>query len=99
MRKVPKITALELTRFTYRVDNVEFEPKYHMPVYKAGARFNASAGVLQVHTDEGISGEYLGVSLTAAAQIQMVKSYLIGRSALEGDPSILTSSELYDIWI
>ena len=86
MRKVPKITSIELTRFKYQVENVEFEPKYHMPVYKAGARREASAAVLQVHTDEGISGEYLGVSPNAAVQIQMVRSYLIGRSALEREP-------------
>ena len=83
MTDAPTITGVEITRFSYPVENVALDEKYSMPVYTPGARSNPTATILQIHTDQGISGEYLGVTEPAATQVKMMASFLVGQSALE----------------
>ena len=82
MKDAPIITGIEITRFTYPVENVAVSEKYSMPVYTPGAKTNPTATVIQIHTDQGITGEYLGVVEPAATQVKMMASWLIGQNAL-----------------
>jgi L-alanine-DL-glutamate epimerase-like enolase superfamily enzyme len=83
MKDSPKITGIEITRFKYPVENVAVDETYSMPVFTPGAKTNPTATVIQVHTDQGITGEYLGVTEPAAAQVKIMSSWLIGQDALE----------------
>ena len=83
MKSTPKITAIELTEFSYEQENVTVAPNYSMPVFTPGAKTNPTATVIQIHTDKGITGEYVGVTEPAATQVRMMSSWLIGQEALE----------------
>jgi hypothetical protein len=38
MRSTPKINAIELTKFSYPLENVAVDPNYSIPVYAPGAK-------------------------------------------------------------
>lgn len=78
----PIITGVELTEYTYTLQDFGKDYNGFNLVYQAGGSVTGKATVLQVHTDAGITGEYV----TGAAQIAtlpMFVDYLLGRSALE----------------
>jgi L-alanine-DL-glutamate epimerase-like enolase superfamily enzyme len=83
MKNSPIITGIEITKFDYAVENIAVSEQYSVPVFTPGANGDSSATVLQIHTDQGITGEYLGINEPAATQVKMMTSWLIGQPALE----------------
>lgn len=83
MKDSPIIKSIEITRFSYPVENVAVDPNYSMPVYTPGAKTTPTATVVQIHTDQGISGEFLDGTEPALTQLKMMSSWLIGQNALE----------------
>ena len=83
MKDSPKITKIEVTKFEFELENVGKDYNGFNMVYEAGSRVTQSGTVLQIHTDQGITGEFPGLRGPTVAQIEMVAGYLIGKDALE----------------
>lgn len=78
-----KITRIEVHQF--RWEAVDFGTDYNgfNLVYRPGGRVQRTGHVLQIHTDQGITGEFLGGGVTEYAQLEMYAGYLIGRNPLQ----------------
>lgn len=83
MKHSPKITGIEVTTYEHQLDNLGSDYNTFNTVYESGARRIQRGNVLQIHTDQGITGEYPGVSGPALAQVRICVDYLLGRDALE----------------
>ena len=79
----PKITRVESTEFSYPLENLGTDEYGFNLVYDSGEVTERKLFALQIHTDEGITGEYVGGNSPAAAQINMFADYLIGKNPLE----------------
>lgn len=77
-----EITKIESTEFGYPIEDVGTDGNGFNPVYDPGEVLNRKLFALQVHTDEGITGEYVGGNSPGAAQINMFADYLIGKNPL-----------------
>ncbi len=82
MAQIPRITGIELAEFEYTLHDFGVDYNGFNLIYEGGATLKRTSTVLQVHTDIGLTGEYVtgGVQL---ATLPMFASYLIGKSALE----------------
>ena len=83
MRADPKITQVELTTFEFTLENVGADYNNFNMVYVPGNRATRRSHVLQIHTDQGITGEYPGMGGPTAEQVKICAGYLLGKSALE----------------
>jgi len=83
MKAGPKITKIEVTGYSYTIENVGRDYNTFNMVYEKGGKRTATSGVLQIHTDQGITGEYMGLRGPTMAQVAIVAEYLIGKNALE----------------
>ncbi|MGQ3413807.1 enolase C-terminal domain-like protein [Natrinema sp. LN54] len=79
----PTITRIESIEFAYELTDVGYSPNGFSVVYEPGSSTERRLFALRIHTDEGITGEYVGGNSPAAAQINMVADYLIGENPLE----------------
>jgi len=81
----PAITKVEVHEFQWDVENLWTDDYYNgfNTVYKPGARMPATGRILQIHTSEGITGEFVGGAAVDYAQMEMFVHYLIGRNPLE----------------
>jgi L-alanine-DL-glutamate epimerase-like enolase superfamily enzyme len=79
----PKITQIELVSFTYPVEGARLDTTKQKLVYAPGERYDRSAYGIKIHTDTGITGEYVGGNKPAATQVELCAEYLIGRDPLE----------------
>ena len=52
-------------------------------VYQPGATLQRTGHLLQIHTNQGITGEFFGGSWSTYAQMEVFLRYLIGRSPLQ----------------
>ena len=79
------ITGIELHEFSWQTPDLAADDYYNgfNLVYKAGALLDRTGYILQIHTDQGISGEFVGGSHSDYAQLKMFASYLIGRNPLQ----------------
>ncbi|MFC4360350.1 mandelate racemase family protein [Halobium salinum] len=78
----PEITRIESTEFEYPLEDVGTDEHGFNLVYAPGETTTRKLFALQIHTDEGITGEYVGGNSPAAAQINTFADYLIGRNPL-----------------
>lgn len=79
-----KITGMELVVFEYSLENLGTDYNGFNIVYEGGSTMTTQSGVLCIHTDAGVSGEYpVGSPKRAAQQISTVSDYLIGKNPLE----------------
>jgi L-alanine-DL-glutamate epimerase-like enolase superfamily enzyme len=78
----PTITKIETTEFEYPLENVGLDEAGFNIVYDPGETFSRKLYALKIHTDVGITGEYVGGNSPAAAQINMFADYLIGKNPL-----------------
>ena len=83
MKDSPKITKITVTTFEHEVENVGKDYNTFNMVYEPNAKMTMRGNVIQMHTDQGIVGEYAGVGGPTLAQIRMAADYLIGRDALQ----------------
>jgi len=84
MSSSPKITKIEVATFEHELEKIGKDYNTFNMVYEPGNRLTQRGSVLQIHTDQGITGEYPGgVTGPALPQIRHVSEYLIGKDTLE----------------
>ncbi|MFC6907228.1 mandelate racemase family protein [Halalkalicoccus tibetensis] len=79
----PTITRIESVEFTYPLEDIGTDEAGFNLVYEPGATTERKLFGLKIHTDTGITGEYVGGNSPAAAQINMFSDYLVGKNPLE----------------
>jgi L-alanine-DL-glutamate epimerase-like enolase superfamily enzyme len=78
-----KITEVKVYQFKFESHNVGTDYNGFNLVYKPDSRVWRTGYVLQIHTDQGVVGEYHGGGATEYAQLEMYVHYLIGRNPLQ----------------
>lgn len=79
-----RITRIDVT--TYQFNTRDLAPDEHHgfnQVYQPGAVLTQTGHVLQIHTDQGITGEFVGGSSSDYAQMGIFLHYLIGKNPLQ----------------
>ena len=82
MKTKPTITAIEIVQWETEMRDVEPEPTIGIPTYKPGNVIKRSSHGIRIHTDIGITGEYMGGSAMDYTAIAGFARVLIGRNAL-----------------
>jgi L-alanine-DL-glutamate epimerase-like enolase superfamily enzyme len=85
MRNPLSITRIDVTEFQWETPNLSPDDYYNgfNTVYKEGAILKQTGRILQIHTDAGITGEFVGGTQSDYAQMAMFTHYLIGRNPLQ----------------
>ena len=78
----PRITDIESVEFAYPITDVGTDQHGFNLVYEPGSVTERKLFGLKIHTDEGITGEYVGGNSPAAAQINTFADYLVGKNPL-----------------
>lgn len=76
----PAITKIETTEFQYPLVDVGTDTNGFNPVYEPGSVMMRGMFGVEVHTDTGITGEYVGGSSPSFAQVNLFADYLIGKN-------------------
>jgi L-alanine-DL-glutamate epimerase-like enolase superfamily enzyme len=79
----PTITRIESTEFAYPLEDVGTSETGFNLVYEPGATTDRKLFALRIETDAGVTGEYVGGNSPAAAQLNLLGDYLVGRDALD----------------
>ncbi|RDI70127.1 enolase C-terminal domain-like protein [Halopelagius longus] len=79
----PTITRIESTEFRYPLEDVGTDGNGFNLSYEPGTTTERKLFAIRVHTDEGITGEYVGGNSPGAAQINTFADYLVGKNPLE----------------
>ena len=82
MRDRPRVTRIEVLQFEYMVPDIGREPTTGVPTYTPGSAHRMVANALRIHSDAGITGEYVGGNATEYAALPAFAPFLIGRNAL-----------------
>ena len=80
---VPEITSIESTEFAYPIEDVGTDQHGFNLVYEPGSVTERKLFGIKIHTDDGITGEYVGGNSPGAAQINTFADYLVGKNPLE----------------
>ena len=83
MSKGPIVTAIEVHEFTFEVRNMAPQGRGVLPQYVKGEKSQRTNIALRVHTDQGITGEYVNSRVIDAAAIRLIADLVIERDALE----------------
>jgi L-alanine-DL-glutamate epimerase-like enolase superfamily enzyme len=78
----PKITAIEVTEYDYTLYELGKDYNGFNLVYVPGSTVKGRSAVLQIHTDLGITGEYV-TAMTQLVTLPTLAPYLLGKNALE----------------
>ena len=80
-----KITKIEIHEFQSEARDLAPDDYYNgfNTVYKPGAVTTHTGHILCIHTDQGITGEFVGGSHADYAQMGMFMHYLIGKNPLQ----------------
>lgn len=78
-----RITGIEVHEFQYEVKDHGLDYNGLFPIYKKGSTLRRRSTALRVHTDAGVTGEYVGGAGVGVAQLQVIGNYLLGKDALE----------------
>lgn len=78
----PKITKIESREFLYELDDVATDPNGFNLVYEPGSSVERKLFGVRVHTNTGITGEYVGGNSPAAAQYNTFADFLLGKNPL-----------------
>jgi L-alanine-DL-glutamate epimerase-like enolase superfamily enzyme len=78
----PTITKVETVEFSFPVEDVGLPPEGFSLIYAPGETLHRKLFGVKIHTDGGITGEYVGGNSPAAAQINTFGDYLVGRNPL-----------------
>jgi L-alanine-DL-glutamate epimerase-like enolase superfamily enzyme len=77
------ITEIERIDFKYELPDTAVDEHGFNIVYEVGSTTERTATLFRVHTDGGVTGEYVGGSIPAHSQLQSVVNYLVGKDALK----------------
>ena len=58
MNQGPKITAVEITSFEFSLNQVGRDHNGFNLVFEPGGKLRQEGSILQIHTDQGVSGEF-----------------------------------------
>ncbi|MFB6297616.1 MAG: enolase C-terminal domain-like protein [Salinirussus sp.] len=78
----PTITRIESIEFSYPLEDVGTDGNGFNFVYEPGSTVDRKLFGLQIETDAGVRGEYVGGNSPAFAQINTFADYLVGRNPL-----------------
>ncbi|WP_254546899.1 mandelate racemase family protein [Halomarina pelagica] len=78
----PTITRIESTEFGFPLEDVGTDENGFNLVYRPGATTERKLFGLRVHTDAGVTGEYVGGNSPGMAELNMIADYLIGKNPL-----------------
>ncbi|MFB6185653.1 MAG: enolase C-terminal domain-like protein, partial [Halobacteriaceae archaeon] len=78
----PEITQIESVEFSYPLKDVGTDEAGFNLVYDPGTTTERKLFGLKIHTDTGITGEYVGGNSPGFAQVNMFADYLIGKNPL-----------------
>ena len=79
MKTGPFITSVEYTAYEFTAHNLGKDYNTFNMVYEPDGRLTQSGGIIQIHTDEGITGEYPIAGGPTREQVAMGAQYLIGK--------------------
>ena len=79
----PEITSIESVEFAYPIEDVGTDQHGFNLVYEPGSVTERKLFGITIHTDEGITGEYVGGNSPGAAQINTFADYLVGKNPLK----------------
>ena len=83
MNGKPHITRIDVHHFEYELKDIGREPTIAIPVYRPGNTLRVQGSAIQIHTDQGITGEYVGGNATEYSALPMFAPSLVGRNALD----------------
>ena len=78
----PTITRIESIEFSYPLEDIGTDQHGFNLVYEPGSVTERRIFAIKVHTDIGITGEYVGDNSLGAAQVNMFADYLVGKNPL-----------------
>ena len=79
----PVINSIESIEFSYPLDDIGYNRNGFNFVYDLGTRSERKLFGLKIHTDAGITGEYVGGNSPGMAQINQFADYLVGKNPLD----------------
>ena len=79
----PTITEIESIEFGYELDDRGPYPNGFGLAYRPGETTTRHLFGVRVHTDEGITGEYVGGNSPGMAELNTVADYLVGKDPLD----------------
>ena len=84
----PTITEIEVTAFSYPIDDVGTDPNGFNLIYQPGNVHERKMFGLKIRTDTDVTGEYVaiagfGENGPVAAQVNMMADYLLGTNPLD----------------
>ena len=82
MSKPPVVTKIDVTEFSYDLQDVRAHVKTRIAIYEPGSKIARTAHVVRVFTDVGIVGEHLGGNASEYGGVPAFAKALIGRNAL-----------------
>lgn len=82
MADKPIITGITVTEFEYTMKDVGKDYNGFNIVYQKGSTATSRPAILQIHTDQGTTGEYVTAMMQLAA-LGTMAPYLLGKNALE----------------
>ncbi|PSP95449.1 mandelate racemase [Halobacteriales archaeon QS_4_62_28] len=77
-----EIERIESTEFSFPLEDVGTDGNGFNPVYDPGSQMERKLFAIEIFTNEGITGRYVGGNSPGAAQINMFADYLIGKNPL-----------------
>ncbi len=81
MSQGAKIIAVEITSFEFNLDQVGRDHNGFNLVFEPGGKLGQHGSILQIHTDQGVTGEFPIGAGPAESQVRMCADYLIGKDA------------------
>ena len=82
MAKPPIVTGIEVHEHWFEMKNMK-PSRQGPPQYSPGDVAHIPSIAMKVHTDAGITGEYVNSRVVDAAAIRTLAAYVIGENALE----------------
>ena len=79
MKTGPFITSVEYTAYEFTAHNLGKDYNTFNMVYEPDGRLTQSGGIIQIHTDQGITGEYPIAGGPTREQVAMGAQYLVGK--------------------
>ena len=83
-----RITKIEVHEFTFPMNDVGKDYNGFNLVYEKGGQQTGYAYAMKVHTNEGVTGEYVGGDSPSFAEFNMFAKYLIGKDPLQREPRL-----------
>ena len=77
------ITEIKSTEFSYSIEDLGYSEGGFSLVYEPGSTIDRTLFGLRIHTDVGITGEYVGGNSPGMAEVNTVAEYLVSKNPLD----------------